>query len=528
MDNGTLDLSDLKDFSFQPEWSRQKSNQISSIDGDIRKNGKQFENYHDSRQGRNFPKEDKKYVSKKNLDGKTGAHKRFFRKNHDKSTKYNFVPVVDAEFYPEDGNFDNVVSACRLTCKTYELFNIARLFLEKPERFVVVIKKRHNFKDSNLYLTVDDELVFLSKNEAVRHVLEHHIEKYFTVKEQECEVPKGTFVCIHKCGLTGRLLCPPNYHKYQELLIEHHERYLSHIPFECFKDHIEKISDQTVIDDWKAQASKVKVFIPKIEGCDTELTRYFDVKQAFLENFKECAIKSANSFRIKGEALANMPRGILRKSLFYILMREKRFPLGLANNLRGKLRRAHFTIYKIQTKKSKISCACAVRRKFRSIDDKFEGDIQKIIDYIDDHKNVKASDLYNLVYPDAQNAADGEKDVQFSEFAKNLNWLIHEGYVSEFEDGRLVATIIMSKEQIEAMKKSENSGDEVQDSENMVNEVVGDNIFNNELNATVEEVQEGISLEDVQSNVDIETGVNTQLENLEMESLDKDDFEEKN
>ena len=78
-----------------------------------------------------------------------------------------------------------------------------------------------------------------------------------------------------------------------------------------------------------------------------------------------------------------------------------------------------------------------------------------IVDFIDNHQNVKISELYKRLYPDAPEHVIGDTDERFSVFAKDLNWLIHEGYVSEFEDGRLVSTAIMSKEQLDAMRKSE-------------------------------------------------------------------------
>lgn len=469
-DDNELDLDGLKNFSFQPAWSKQRSHRFPQ-DGDdsrvrmrVRSNG----SYRDGSR-----REHRNRASNENGEDSQMVRPHFRRTSPDrysnkKGNKYDkrgkgpfvkreFEPIVEAEFYPDDAQFETIINACRLTCKTYELFSIARLFLEKPERFVVVIKKIPSQKDPALFLSVDDGFVFLDEQSAVQCILENHLDKYFSVTEEVGEEPKGIFVCIHKCGFTGKVLCPPNYHRYQEILLEHHDTYLPNMNFERFKSKIERISDPETIDAWKKEAAKTISYTPKLEGHDEKFTKFSELRHFFVEHFKEKAIRSADSFRITGTSFMNMPRGVLSKSIFTLLMREKKFPLKFSNNLRGKLRRAHFTIYKVQSEKSKtkIACICAVKRKFRSTEDKFEDGIQKIIDFIDAHQGVKISDLYGLLYPEAPEHIAGEQDEKFSAFAKDLNWLIHEGYVSEFEDGRLVSTAIMTKEQLEAMKKAE-------------------------------------------------------------------------
>lgn len=467
MDTDELDLDGLKSFSFQPMWSKQqKSYRSFRADGNAgsftrkRGNFKQDRQREDGSDDRGMrPHFRKKSPDDRSFGDRRGGGSFRYGDRKKRFIKREFEPVVTAEFYPEDSQFETIINACRLTCKTYELFSFARLFLEKPERFVVVIKKTGAAAkdDPNLYLSLDDNFVFLNENSAVQHILDYHLEKYFTIEESSGEAPKGTFVCMHKCGITGKMLCPPNYHRYQEILLEHHDKYLPNVPFGRFKDKLETVTEQEAIDAWKAEASKAITYTPKLEGHEEKFTKFAELRHFFIEHFKDQAIKVADSFRVVGTVYANMPRGLLSKSIFTLLMREKRFPLGFSNNLRGKLRRAHFTIYKIHSEKSKskIACICAVKRKFRSTEDKFEGEIQTIVDFIDNHQNVKISELYKRLYPDAPEHIIGDTDERFSVFAKDLNWLIHEGYVSEFEDGRLVSTAIMSKEQLDAMRKSE-------------------------------------------------------------------------
>ena len=95
---------------------------------------------------------------------------------------------------------------------------------------------------------------------------------------------------------------------------------------------------------------------------------------------------------IPSEVFAKMPKSIISKSLFVTIEREKLFPLNFANNLRGKFRRAHFTIYKIGGKPG-ISCVCGIKRKFRTVGDEMADNLQPIMSYLDSNKKCHITDL---------------------------------------------------------------------------------------------------------------------------------------
>jgi hypothetical protein len=459
-----LDLAGLRDFSFGPNWGSKphKHEGERGRRGDFGAEGKRSwkdKGYSDrEKRGKGSIRGGQEPAGRGERNFSRDRRERSGTRDNGRfpSERQEFIPIVEGSFYPDDAYFNTAIAALRLTCKTYELFNVARLFLESPERFAVVIKKAEAQDNKNLYMSVDDGFVFADEQNAIGHILAKHIEKYFDIVEEDVEAPKGVFVCIHRCGLTGKLLCPPNYHRYQEILIEHHGENFPRMSFQRFKENIESISDQSAIDEWKAGATKVKVYTPKTDEPGGRFTRFADVKGFFIENFKERALKVSDSFRMAGSTFNSMPRGILSKSIFVLFLREKKFPLGLSNNLRSKLRREKFTIYKIGAS-SKITYVCAAKRKFRSAEDRFEDNIQSIIDCIDANPNNKPVDIYRKLYPEAAVPDDAfsEKDGILSAFVKNLNWLLREGYVAEFEDGRLVATAIISKEQLEAMNKPE-------------------------------------------------------------------------
>jgi hypothetical protein len=91
---------------------------------------------------------------------------------------------------------------------------------------------------------------------------------------------------------------------------------------------------------------------------------------------------------------------------------------------------------------------CAAKCKFRSARDRFEGGIQSIIDRIHTNPNNKPVDIYRKLYRESAVPDDAvsEKDGIASAFVKTRNLPLREGYVTEFEDGNLMATVIISKE----------------------------------------------------------------------------------
>ncbi|MDR1401505.1 MAG: hypothetical protein LBI81_00920 [Puniceicoccales bacterium] len=494
-DGEQLDLSELKNFSFHADFDRARPEKIFS---DVRERKSGFRGRSGGFSGNNFRKNsgggnrensgrsfgdnrrsagkfsrgrEQNYSQRRNEDFPKGRRDASAQRNF----RPRFEPMVDVKFYPNDEVFAAVISALKATCKTYELFVTARLFLEKPERFAMVVSKKDSQTSKSLYLTNDDGFVFETENEAIAHVLNAHIAKYFDVAEQEITPPAGNFICLHRCGITGKDLCPPNYHKYQEILLNHQEKFLPNLPFQKFRDRIEKITDQQQIENWRAASAKVQIFTARESR--VELKSDVEVQKYFVENLKSQAVTEYNSVRIPGEVFTKMPRTLLSKSIFVTLEREKAFPLEFSNSLRGRLRRAGFTIYKINGK-SGVSYISGIKRKFRTVGDVFADDIQKIISCIDANPKISIASLClqcacpavpsdsvkseadsSVEAADAVNSS-AEEEIENQKFLRNLHWLIREGYVAEFENGTLIATEIMPAQKCPKNGSSDRSVEE--------------------------------------------------------------------
>jgi hypothetical protein len=391
--------------------------------------------------------------------GYQGSERHDRHERHDRGPYES--PYFDAAFFPEDSSFNALVKTIRTSARTIELFEIARTVLGKPERFVVVVTRKPRGPGAPdepqppLAISVPDGLPFENEDAAVAHVLERHIGTFFERAEVEVEPPKGNFQVINKCGVTGELLGPPNYHRYNQLVQQHHAARLSRMPFEAFRARIETVREPEVVNRWLEKMKKVTRYTwkgPLAEGASAPtFDALEDARQYLLAQARDAVVKTTPSARFHGKALEIMPRGEILAAIEGAYDRQMRFPLDTANQLRGRLRREHFTIFKKGSKG--VSYVCAVKRKFRVPGQVFSESIGNLIAFIEAHPLVKAGELaakmLGIPAPPEGTSFTQEHRERIVRMQGDLVWLVREGYVTEFIDGGLYAPAAM----VEARKK---------------------------------------------------------------------------
>ncbi|MEO5958584.1 MAG: hypothetical protein ABIZ49_08185 [Opitutaceae bacterium] len=461
-------------------------------------------------------------------------------------------PYFSVTFYPEDTSFNTLVQTIRKSCRTVELFEIARTVVAKTDRFVVVVAHKASGAGEAprptdappkakplFYISVPDGMPFESDESAVAHVLSNHLDKFFETAVVEVEPPKGNFQVINKCGMTGELLGPPNYHRYNQIVQQHHAAKLPRVGFEALKSRIETIRDPEVVNQWLEKMKKATRYTWKTpaakpaaaptaaagSGGETAPSPHPDSNESagvpevsaetaapatepsapvaapaptipvfdtledartfLLTQARDKVVRTVENARVHGKVAETMPQGEIRRAIEGSLERQRRFPLDTANALRGRLRREHFTIFKKGSKG--VSYVCAVKRKFRVPGQTFSDSIGALISFIEAHPMIRASELQpkflGLVVPPARPveaqsgaavpASEGGENVaapeatpaappvettpilsiedraRLARLQGDLVWLVREGYVTEFIDGRLFAPPPM----VEARKK---------------------------------------------------------------------------
>jgi hypothetical protein len=440
-------------------------------------------------------------------------------------------PYFAVTFYPEDTSFNTLVQTIRKSCRTIELFEIARTVVAKTDRFVVVVTRKPTAEaapaataegaakpaKAPFYLSVPDGIPFETDDAAVSHVMANHLDKFFDKADVEVDPPKGNYQVINKCTITGELLGPPNYHRYAQIVAQHHAAKVSRMSLEAFKSRIETIRDPEVVNQWLEKMKKTTRYTWKLTGAKPAAAAapaaapapadaapaaegeaaapaapaaeapaapvvptfdsLEDARMYLLTQVRDKVVRPAENARFHGKVAETMPPGEIRRAIEGALERQRKFPLDTANALRGRLRREHFTIFKKGSKG--VSYVCAVKRKFRVPGQTFSDSIGSLISFIEGHPMVRASELSSKFLgihvpapakaaeaapaaaapvegtPAPAAAAPAEPMLTVDERAKlsrlqgDLVWLVREGYVTEFIDGRLFAPPPM----VEARKK---------------------------------------------------------------------------
>lgn len=449
-DKDNLDLSGLSSFSLGPDW----------VSGKKPRTRLPKEAFDDRPKGSRGPRQDrrgggprKRARPERDRSGGHGTRER--RERH--APAEPFEPILAVDFYPEEEPFKVLSQAIKTSCRTFELFEIARLILEKPERWVCVARdpSHKEGEPATLWACVPDGLPFKSEEEAFAHTFRHYMGEFFTVETVEVDAPSGSFQMVHKCGMTGELLGPPNYHRYQAICREHHAAKLSHVPYAKFEQRLESTREEEDIQAWLTQMKTQSRYISK-ENPEQAFDNQEDARLFLVTQAKEKLVRPAYSARFSGKALALLnPGSPVRRSVEYLLEGQNRFPLDTANHLRGRLRRMHFAVYKKGSKG--VSYVCAVKRHFRKPDEVLTDNLQSLIDFLEAHPNFPAKNLPNAYLGEAvpEPKSDDEESkkkqpVEDSEAVKglknDLHYLVSQGYVIEYSDGRLFVPPIREDE----------------------------------------------------------------------------------
>ncbi len=372
------------------------------------------------------------------------------------------VVPVDVTFQPEDKGFAAMVEAMKLMQRAYALFDIAKLVLNKPERHVVKFVRKPAADGSRepLYLVTLGENICLRQDEAVRVVLRNHAEMIFREKKTPIDPPKGSFSFVNRCGLTGVWLGPPNYHEYQSRLVRHHQQRLRHMPFDEFKSRIQTVKDPEAVKAWiESMSAKIEYECildaePKAFATREELEKHF--VETHLAQF----ITSAPEVKVSGPASRQLQNAALVEAVRLAWEQERKFPLKTANELRGRLRHEGFHFFKDPQGITFISRVKPQR--FESITHLTE-QIQKMIVYLREHFGCTRKQLTAhfvpqppptvttpATTPDVVAPAPASEAVappvpspatqsEEDRILTDLHWLIQDGYVVEFSNGRLWA-----------------------------------------------------------------------------------------
>jgi hypothetical protein len=342
--------------------------------------------------------------------------------------------ALDVTFVPEEKGFAAMLETMKHSHRAYSLFDVTKLVLNKPERHLVKLARQPAADGTRapLFQIAGDEDVFLSQDEALRQAVRRQAEKLCREEKKQCEAPKGNFAFVNKCGITGVLLGPPNHHDYQTTIVRHHQRKLRHMPFEDFKARIQTVRDEAVVKQWLDSKSFTFEYTCLVCPEAKPMASREEVEKHILESHAAQLVTCVPEVQITGNASRRLSVPGIGEAIRLAWLNERRFPLKTAQVVSDLLRQENFHFFKHGGGKGIIFTTFIRLKRFDTLDGLAE-QMQKVVTFLRAHPDSNRKRLSENLLGSSPAEAD------LAKLAADLHWLVQEGYVVEFGDGKLWA-----------------------------------------------------------------------------------------
>ncbi len=328
------------------------------------------------------------------------------------------------DIMPVEEGVDNLAKQISDTGRTYSVFDLARVVLGGRERFNIVYRQEEG--GPKLYQCRKESAVFLTKEECLAHFSSAEWRsEFYTEEEKEAEPPAGNYTAVGKCGYSGELLGPPNYHGYQTKIAALHAERFANMPLERYKSRIKVEQGEEGVNAWKESMKKVTCF-KEVEG-EKEFSSLRELQNHFLET------KFADVYHEthRADVLANVPAKSLSPGLLTglkeIIADQRRYPGKLSSFLCRQISGRQLAVFKWQGKLH----AGPSRPHSIPEDLTMAERPQSILDWVKEHSGEGIDKLWAAVLPVAL-SEEAKK-----EWYHDLHWLINQGYVLLMSEGQL-------------------------------------------------------------------------------------------
>jgi len=339
------------------------------------------------------------------------------------------LPQLDVHFLPQTAAFENVAAQIKTGTAAYSVYALARLFLQKPERYHVRIKTRNagplfRLGESNAIATNRNAL----ENSAFRLLRDNFYSANVTLNDPI----KGDFSSVARERTTGTLLGPTNHHGYQPQLRRLYEqRFSRRMSFTDFQRQIEIVSDPALVEQWKEGARKVTTLTTRQEEPPQTFNAETEAERHFREKYLPTLISETGEAEIDGVTSRKLSdRGIARV-IENAWSAEVRSPSNMMQELAGRFRGAGLQIFRHRKGMLFVSPI-----RLKAIDGTAVSDsVRHILETLKASPRINRKELAEkFIGPDTE-LAEAEKTKLA--LASDLHWMIREGHVIEFNDGSL-------------------------------------------------------------------------------------------
>lgn len=337
------------------------------------------------------------------------------------------LPVY-ISFLPDRQQLIALVRHIQASKRAFPLELLAQRLLARPEFHLVKIEARGEI---TLWQFKPDGAVFVDAESLRAHAILRHLTTVYEEIVEKTEPPAGQFTCVGRCTLSGEWLGPPNYHGYQERLMDLHRTRFPHMKIDEYRACIEMVRDPAAIEQWKEQASTRRMYRPK-DRPDARLLTREEAVQEYLQRYLPSLQESGRRFIMPAARVRDLPESPLRRQIEEAWQKESRHPFTMILALRPALR--HMRMHFFKAGKSEVYVTAV---NPRPIEPRFAVEnIRKMLELIRDHPGWNRAQLLEHLEPGLAPQSDRAR-----ELLAPLTWLVEKGHVIEFFDGTFAAPL---------------------------------------------------------------------------------------
>ena len=372
---------------------------------------------------------------------------------------------LDLSIQPEKNGVESLARQIKHTGRAYPLFDIARLILAKPERYLVVLKTRKKEDGSiaqPLFFCQVDETVWLSEDQAVDHVLSRHFSTFYKTEKTEIDPPKGTYTFVAQCGMSDQILGPPNYHGYQEKLRSLHADRFSRLPFDVFKSRVKIVHDEEVVKQWLDDQSWKTEYIAINLPEEAKLESREAVREHFRQHHLSNLIAGVDNVALKASVFSKKPPPRMQNLVRYELDDQRRFPLKVVNVLSQEFSSHGLQFFK---RKKSVTHVSVSRPHHLNLDQTPVSDsIRDIVTFVVGNQDCTRRMILDKFVPEPDKPKSAEAlpegdapevepplSPERTAVLSDLHWLVHQGHVVEYANGQM--EIAPKPQQLQPKKK---------------------------------------------------------------------------
>lgn len=332
---------------------------------------------------------------------------------------------IVAEIMPIEEGIDNLAKEIIAAGRTYSVFDLARVILSSRDRYKVIFSKAENGPD--LFQCKEDGAVFLTKCECMQHFKRAAWKSnLYTSEVVEVDAPSGNFQSVSKCGFSGEVFGPSNFHAFSQNVVNSHQARFSHMELGKYKARIVTDSSPEAVNAWLETMKKQTQYRPVnqpelVIAGDEELEKHFETS-LFDEVYRATHRANVDS-QIAGKLLSPGLLTLLTETI----ADQRRYPGRLASFLCRQLSGRHLAVFKWQGKlHAGPSRAHALTEDIHLADRP-----AAMMVWIRDHSGAGIDELWKAVLPADIDAEDKKL------WYHDLHWMINQGYVIFMSDGHI-------------------------------------------------------------------------------------------